>query len=260
MMVNLSNQEKEEIVKRLVVEPIPLYNEKFPMIFFWSPKGGCTSLIKWFYYQIGLLEEAMDYNSWIHYYRMEVHQNQENYVAELTSQLIHNRKATYKLVREPFKRAVSSFLATVANVAIMNQIAPNHDQGLSFRQFLYLIKDIGVNRDNINLHLAQQYTDGEEYVIQHYIKLERFETEIKKLERQYQLLESPVSSIIKSPHHMSDRMVERGSYVDTKITLQSFESLPTFESFYDRETVDLVIKLFDTDFQKFGYDMNFINV
>jgi hypothetical protein len=76
-----------------------LYEKNFPLLFFWSPKSGCTSLIKWFFFQIGILQKAVDYNSWVHFYRMEVFEKQENHKLKVVKQLADDNKEVYKLVR-----------------------------------------------------------------------------------------------------------------------------------------------------------------
>ncbi|PWW31922.1 hypothetical protein DFO73_101180 [Cytobacillus oceanisediminis] len=84
----------------------------------------------------------------------------------------------------PYNRAVSSFFTTLKNKHIMNQVSPDgkHD-GLSFKQFLYQIKNIGVNRGLIDAHIAQQYVEEEELFIGNYVYLEHFWTEIKNMEK-----------------------------------------------------------------------------
>lgn len=39
---------------------LPHFHEDFPLILFWSQKSGCTSLALWFFYQINLLETALE--------------------------------------------------------------------------------------------------------------------------------------------------------------------------------------------------------
>ncbi|MDT9027452.1 sulfotransferase family 2 domain-containing protein [Rossellomorea yichunensis] len=256
-MTNTFNQKRENFIENLVKEadPLPLYKKEFPLIFFWSPKSGCTSIIKWFFFQNGLLQKATNYNPWIHYFRMEVYQKQNGYRTELKNELLNGKKDTYKLVRNPYARAVSSFLATVYNEAIMKGVAPNINDGLSFKQFLYQVKKIGVSRDLINMHIAQQYGEGEELIVQNYLKIEDFERSIRNIESKYGLIQSNLSDIIKSPHHLSSKMTNKGLFADVIITKSSsIEALPMYDSFYDKETKDLVRELFKKDFDAYGYN------
>lgn len=248
--------EKEMIISKLTTHLLPLYKKEFPIIFFWSPRGGCTTLIKWFLFQNGLLQKAMDYNPWVHFYRMEVYEKQKNYKADLSKQLLHGKKDIYKLVRNPYKRAVSSFLAVIDNETIMNEIALNSHNGVSFKQYLNHIKKIGVSRDLINSHIAQQYVEKEELLIGNYIKLEDFSTGIKAIENKYRLLDCPILTISNSSHHLSQKMIDKGAFAEVKMSLKPYgRSLPTYESFYDEETKVLVRELFKKDFEKYGYSL-----
>lgn len=255
---SMLKKEQEALIKKLITPTSPLYGKVFPIIFFWSPKSGCTSLIKWYFFQIGLLQKALDYNPWIHFYRMEVYEKQENYKIEIAEQLLNNKKDIYKLVRNPYKRAVSSFISTLTNENIMNEVAPGINTGLSFKQFLYKVKDIGISKDLINAHIAQQYIEEEELFIRNYIKLEHFNTAIRAIESKYNLLQSPIENIIQSSHNMSQRMknIDKKTFAEVKMSLESVynEPLPQYENFYDHETKDLVRNLFKKDFKKYGYN------
>jgi Sulfotransferase family len=255
----LSFEKKHEILTKLITNN-PLYKKEFPLIFFWTPKGGCTSLIKWFYFQVGLLQEAMDYNPWVHFYRMEVFQKQVGYKAELTKELLNNKKSVYKLVRNPYNRAVSSFFATLKNKAILEQVFPEDiPNGLSFKQFLYRVKKIGVKKGSINAHIAQQYVEGEEIFIQKHLPLEYFVTNIKEIEKEYNLLDSPIQNIIKSSHHMASRLNVKTnqSFSEVKLFVKELHgSLPEYKFFYDEETKALVSELFQEDFEKYGYSQH----
>lgn len=254
-MSDICKKEQENLITKLIAHNLPLYKKDFPLIFFWSPKSGCTSLIKWFFFQVGLLQKAIDYNPWVHFYRMEVYENSDNHRIQIHNELLNKKIDTYKLVRNPYKRTVSSFLATLGNEGIMNQIAPNKKDGFSFKDFLYHVKDIGVSKELIDNHIAQQYIEKEEVLIKSYIKLENFGDEIKNIENKYKLVNSSIQGMTKSPHHVSHRMTNKGAFADVKMTKDIFNSpMPTYESFYDNETRELVKELFKKDFEKYGYN------
>jgi hypothetical protein len=252
---------REIVITKLITPPLPLYEKEFPLIFFWSPKSGCTSLTKWFFFQIGLLQKAIDYKS-VHLYRMEVYEMQENYNLKISEQLLGDKKDVYKLVRNPYNRAVSSFFHTLAQKSIMNQVAPGIHNGLSFKQFLYQVRNIGVKRGLINEHIAQQYVEEEELFIKNYIHLEDFGTKIRNIEKKYNLLESPILNIIKSPHHNTQKMTDKvkQNFAEIKMSRETLnKSLPHYKNFYDKETRDLVREIFKKDFEKYGYNQNDLN-
>lgn len=255
-------EKREIIITKLITPPLPLYEKQFPIIFFYSPKSGCTSLTKWFFFQIGLLQKAIDYDpSSFHQYRGGVFQTQENYKIEIVEQLLGEKKDVYKLVRNPYNRAVSSFFTTLKNEWIMNQVAPEFHSGLSFKQFLYQVMKIGATKDLIDVHIAQQYVEGEEIFIQSYVHLEHFNTSIREIEKKYNLLESPIPNIIHSSHHMAPKMRDMGkTFADVNMSLKTLNKpLPDYKNFYDGETRDLVREIFNKDFENYGYNHNDLN-
>ncbi|WP_221567789.1 sulfotransferase family 2 domain-containing protein [Alkalihalobacillus sp. TS-13] len=250
------------VANKLITPPLPLFADEFPILFFWSPKCGCTSLVKWYLYQIGLLEKALNYDVNIHTYRLNVIHKQKNHTLKIRKHLLHESKDVYKLVRNPYTRAVSSFFHTVRSEDLLNIIAPGMEDGLSFKQFLYRIKGFGVERGKINGHMVQQYLDGEELFVQNYIELENFSTSIRQIEKSYNLLQSPLNDIIKSPHHVTQKMDENDSriFANTKMSIASFnQSLPPYKNFYDQETMELVREIYKMDFIKYGYNQKMIS-
>ncbi|WP_088103460.1 sulfotransferase family 2 domain-containing protein [Halalkalibacter urbisdiaboli] len=244
-------------VKEFLKVKLPLYHNDFPLILYWSPKSGCTSLTKWFFFQIGLLEEAEAYHPWIHKYRGKIFLQQQNYKEKLEKHMLNSTKASYKLVRNPYTRAVSSFLHTISNPQLKSEIGVEINEGLSFKQFLYGLKEVGVDIKSINPHFAEQYIKGEENLIQEYIYLEHFNQSIRKIEKQFHLKTSPLNRITKSPHHHSTKMKESGEIVEKKFTRASLrETIPSYDSFYNQETVELVKTLYQNDFKAYGYSQN----
>ncbi|MGP4081535.1 sulfotransferase family 2 domain-containing protein [Pseudalkalibacillus sp. R45] len=246
---------------KLITPPIPLFADEFPILFFWSPKCGCTSLLKWYLYQIGHLDKASNYDINIHTYRLNVIQKQKNHTLKIRKHLLLESKDVYKLVRNPYTRAVSSFIHAVRSHGLLTDIAPGMEDGLSFKQFLYRIKNSGVERGQINGHMVQQYLDGEELLVHNYIKLENFSTSIRQIEKSHNLLQSLLNDIIKSPHHVTQKMNENDNrnFANMKMSSKTFpQSLPPYKNFYDQETMELVREIYKMDFIRYGYNQKII--
>src|SRR5437867_1147460 len=101
---------KEDVLEKILIHRNPHFHRQFPIILHWSHKSGCTSLVNWFFFQTGLLEKALQYNSWVHQYELEVYKRNSIYQQELRRHMLQSKKDMYKLVRNPYRRAVSSFL------------------------------------------------------------------------------------------------------------------------------------------------------
>lgn len=263
--------EREHTLKQLLRYRTPLYNEEFPVVLLWSQKAGCTSLVKWFFFQIGLLDEAINYHPWIHNYENEVYIKKNNYNKEVKKILLNSNMEVIKLVRDPYKRAVSSFLelSHEGPLKIESHFAykewrrireiiyndKNSVMGISFKQYLYYLKEVGVDVDSINGHFAQQYIEGEEQFVTKYIYLEDFDNEIRELEKKYCLKTSPLIDITNSGHHRAKKMKESEDYSNVIITEETFykENPPTYTSFYNDETLALVEEIFKKDIEVYGY-------
>ncbi|MFJ7557889.1 sulfotransferase family 2 domain-containing protein [Bacillus thuringiensis] len=247
---------------------IPHFQKDFPLILFWSHRSGCTSLANWFFFQIGLYDEAINYAPFIHHYEFNIYKNKTSYYEGLETELLKLKKDTFKLVRNPYKRSVSSFLILYNNPYADKQWADikqyfyndkNINKGISFKQFLYYVKALNPKSDQLDSHFSQQYIQGEEKFIKHHIKLENFGETISKIEQQYELKHSNLLLLTQSPHHRAHEMNYKGSYADHDITNPLFPKLPTYKSFYDKESIELVSEIFTDDFESYGYKKNEIN-
>ncbi|OJD69621.1 sulfotransferase family 2 domain-containing protein [Bacillus sp. NH11B] len=244
---------------------VPHFNTNFPLILFWSQKSGCTSLAHWFFYQINLFKQAIKYDSFIHNYEHEIYKNSSDYFIELAAALCSKEKDTYKLVRNPYTRAVSSFVSLIAPPYIENPAwdpirrfyygNDTCNKPISFKIFLYYLKAKMTDLEQIDPHALQQYVQSEEEFVTNYFHLENFSTEIKNLEKAYQLKASPLHILTKSWHHQIDKAIFKGAYADADITDPLFPRIPTYDSFYDHETIQLVQEIFYKDFITYKYPL-----
>ncbi|MFD6511414.1 MULTISPECIES: sulfotransferase family 2 domain-containing protein [Bacillus] len=244
---------------------VPHFHKDFPLILFWSQKSGCTSLAHWFFYQINLFEEAINYDPFIHNYEYEVYTNSTDHLIQLANGLQAKEKNTYKLVRNPYRRAVSSFAALIPSLNIEHPAwkpirlflygDETCNKPISFKLFLYYLKAHMTKLDLVDPHFTHQYIQGEEEFVTNYIYLESFNTGISKLEEDYKLKKSPLDLLSKSWHHQSSKMIYKGIYAEADITKPLFPRLPTYDSFYDAETLQLVQEIFAKDFIMYNYDL-----
>lgn len=244
---------------------VPHFNANFPLVLFWSQKSGCTSFAHWFFYQIKLFKQAIKYDPCIHHYENEVYKNSSDYFIDLAAALYAKKKDTYKLVRNPYTRAVSSFLSLIAPPYIENpawkpirSFYYGNDickKPISFKIFLYYLKAKMTDLEQVDPHLIQQYVQGEEEFVTKYIYLENFSTEIVSLEQIYQLTTSPLHILTKLRNHQKDMPISKGNFVDADITDPLFPSFTTYNSFYDYETIQLVQYIFNKDFTTYKYPL-----
>jgi hypothetical protein len=176
---------------RYVSQRIPLFHPDLPVILMWSQKSGCTTVAKWFFDQVGLLDEALAHSSWVHRYEQEVYKRQPRYRRAVESALGSGAYEVVKVVRDPAVRAASAFLVLAEPGALKShhwahghwdivdgwlaERGRSREDGISFVEHLEMLEARGANGEHINHHLTPQHVPGEEAVVQKTVRIEDFE-------------------------------------------------------------------------------------
>ncbi len=105
-------------------------------------------------------------------------------ITKLSRELLEGEKDTLKLVRNPYKRAVSSFVSLIApsdienpewvSIRTFSYSDSTCKKKISFKHFLHYLHANGADSDYINPHYSQQYFQGEEGFVPKYMYLENF--------------------------------------------------------------------------------------
>lgn len=124
----------------LCQQEMPLLDPQGRFVVLFSPKSACSSVVIWFFHLLGLAEEARAYDEWPHEYRLKRFYKREDYLAARASSRPESVQVL-KVVRDPLRRAVSSFRHALglgyANAAIRQALGVDVEaQGLSLRQFI----------------------------------------------------------------------------------------------------------------------------
>lgn len=93
---------------------LPHWHPDFPFLVAWAQKAGCTSVLKWFLYQVDHLDRASRYMSDspgldIHSYEMEVFKAGPAYKASV-AEALQKGLPVINFVRCPYQRAFSSYM------------------------------------------------------------------------------------------------------------------------------------------------------
>ena len=83
-----------------------LINNKY--IIRWTPRSGCTSVVKQWFDELGILEEALKYDPWVHKFRLSVFYDRFGRVMD--HHLQSNDFIKIQYVRNPYDKAVSSYI------------------------------------------------------------------------------------------------------------------------------------------------------
>lgn len=253
---------------------LPLHAPGLPLVLLYTAKAGSGALIKWFLFQTGDLEQMADPHRGVHRFYRSIQTRRPGYGWEAFRLMVSREKPIFKLVRNPYDRAVSSFLALVLHTrneqpnpwgrkplaaALRHSGKPvTAEPALSFRDFLRFLAWNGTANGEVNGHVARQHLAGEERRIDRVIKLERFVGEIRRIETEFGLARSPIE-VIGHPHNERSRLPRQtrcaACAADLEITAAHVRRgrLPAYETFYDDETRRLVRECFAADFEAYGY-------
>jgi hypothetical protein len=216
-----------------------IYGDKDTKIaFMWSPRGGCSITFKCFLDIIGLLEDAENYNDWIHNYRMEIMWHNIPYLS--IPDMKFNNYHIIKTIVNPYSRAVSIWRAQSSH-------------NLSFNDYLKeLVNDkISYFNNNDKYHLRPQYINGEEEIVTKYIKLDKYE----KYDFQLSNGKYLVVDVTKyTSNHHAERN-ENINYFVGNIKLNDIHNIipKSYKYFYNEEIKQMVYKYYKNDIEKYNY-------
>lgn len=227
---------------------------------FFSQKAGCTFATNWFLDQLGLLEEARDYSSWVHHYRFDVYYKQEPYITNI-KQALSDKYTRIKLARSPYSRAVSSYIHAVKQMYINDDLGRflgrtiDRDNGFTFEEWVNFIDNTGVKK--CNPHHRQQTerreADGS-LTIHQVIQLENSYEAFRQLETGFGLKQSDLNALAQSEHHR-ERAAEPG-FCGDRMYRQLDKSFGEYQSFYNDSLQAKIARIYSNDFQNYGYSPN----
>lgn len=219
-----------------------LVNDKF--LVDWTEKAGCTIVCKMFFDAMGILQESLDYSSWIHDYR----QNKfyEKFGRVMEDMLYSDKFVKMKFVRNPYTRAVSSYFTAYDNNKL--HLAGFEHLDLSFYDFLLLVKQGKI----VNPHWRTQYNEIESsFNFDEIIKIENLEQEVKRLNQKYDL---NLKLYTHSKHHR-EKDTNKSEFIGRKkySEFENYQIIPDYINFYDDETKLLVSQIYEKDIKTYNY-------
>jgi len=209
---------------------------KNKICFTFTPRAGCSIVFQQYLDLVGLLNDGLEYNNFIHNYRCDIVDNNINYCN--IKKLLNEKYIFIKFIMNPYIRAVSIFRAHTSH-------------NYSFREYLkkQLDKTIILN-DNDYFHSFPQYIDEEEKIITKYIKINENETYQIMLAdgNNYTLNVNKYTSF----HHgeKQNHCNFSGDILKDDIN----QNLPmSYKCFYDSEIKQMVDILYKYDIEKYGF-------
>lgn len=244
-------------------EPWPLVLEHKRLAVLFSAKAGCTFVVKWFFAQAGLLEEAEAYPPWIHGYRHKVYYRSDGYRPRA---VLQPGMRVVKFVRNPYERAVSAYIHALRSRYEDGKLAASlgrpvdRRRRFSFREFVGHVEADSVTVHRCNPHHRSQIHRLEERGLvgpAHLIRVEQARDQVPRLERKLGLAPTDYEALRHSAHH-TERVADGSACADRCDWHQArgarHRQFPPTYCFYDDDLLGRVCALYRQDFERYGYD------
>lgn len=253
-----------DLRQTLSTRPPPILDSRNKLILIWSAKSGCTFAIKWMFAHMGLLEEVLEHHRWIHKFRGEKLYTSEAHKASVDDFIsCPDSYRVIRIVRDPFKRAVSSYVHAArcgyedAKIATFVGRVISKSSGYSFREFVSYLETIDLSacdpHHRLQHHPCERFlTPGSRFVID----LDQSMEALPKLERLLGLRQTDLHQFRESRHHTRAALQGNAEFSgDTPFNhLDKARSLlPDYRRFYDGDLELRVYNLYADDFLKYGF-------
>lgn len=230
-------------------------------------------VVRWFFDRAGLLDTALAHNRWIHAYRTELFSVGAAYRASVYRALCSGRYRTIKVVRHPYRRAVSAFLVLGERGAIGPEehwikaywrtidswrLARGKDPaaGVSFEEHLKFLKAFQ-GHPHLDNHLRPQHVLNEQRVIDEIVPIERFRVWAETAELPSSTLNAWPAHRTQTHHHRADdaetgalgqwperARVVRGLYASGRF--------PDVDAFINERTLPHLASIYAADVAAYG--------
>lgn len=228
-----------------------LIDPKHKVIMDWSPKGGSTILVKMFFKHMGLLEEAYKHHSWIHEYRMHVYPKSFPITLE---DLKNPEYFKFKVVRNPFHRAVSSYIHTMKYEVMHPPLKKSiwrWSANISFKSFVSFLEDTDLKTCDPHYSLQKkEYEYDIPNCFDEIIHLRKLPAALQKMnaEKGFNFNLEGLSS----EHHASKNL-NSTDVVANKRWSSVKDNIPGYKNFYTDKIQEKVFNLYREDFDSYGF-------
>tara|TARA_B110000046_G_scaffold52102_1_gene58149 strand:- start:25670 stop:26413 length:744 start_codon:yes stop_codon:yes gene_type:complete len=230
---------------------LPLIDRERKVIMDWSPKAGCTIVIKMFYKRMDLLETALQTDEWVHEYRM-FHFFKNNPTQKEDFQNPEFYKL--KVVRNPYSRVVSSYLHTIRNNSMhqpVKKVLRRWSANITFKKYLDFLEKIDLREADPHYAFQVKHFEEQGFKYDKIVKLENLHQGIQEIN-----LEKGIGydlSGISSPHHVDK---------NESLTMEAFnkryskikDNVPAYNNFYNEELIEQVRSIYKLDLEMYNYE------
>jgi hypothetical protein len=212
---------------------------------------------------MGLLEEALAFDQWIHCYRMKVFCVSDQYKAAVED--FFQSPLSYrviKFVRSPFKRAVSSYVHVLQNAErnsdlVETLVGAEQKFTFSFDQFVGYLGTIDLRNSDVHYRtqthqLERELSPGSVFLL----NLDHSMESLPKLESYLGLPQTDPQQYRISSHHATRSLGAPAQFIGDQLfefSDRGQASVPDYRSFYNRDLEQRVYHLYAEDFLRYGF-------
>lgn len=248
----------------------PLVARDFPIAVCWAHKSANTTMLTWFLFQTGLLDQAeRKYPNQLHLFWYAHTSAQPDYADQCFRALAGPvRKLTVKVIRDPAQRAVSGFLHFVRDPTTgfretWNQflewkqsMAQASEPTASFVEFLRFAINAETAGTLCDPHLQPQWNPNQDPFVMHHIPLEHLAPRLGDLEQLCGLRPSPLAELSQSLHHSPPSKGAAWPREAARLPLdwRQLRSLgtPQYDVLLDHATLPLIHQAFAADYEAYA--------
>ncbi len=222
-------------------------------------RAGSTFAVKWYLHHNSMESQY----GWTHKHRTHVLYPSEWHQQRGREVVAGTNFTMVRFTRNPFNRAVSSYLHSNQNEPVFRPIMQfygrSHEagEGYSFVEFLDYIRTTGPTRVNNHFALQQSYMEVL-HELDAFCRIEDGLPGLHALEATLGLSESTnevYAALRHSPHNLNYLDDVDGGVPDRIFPLAKRKlPYPSPDRFYNEQTVSMVQEIYALDFERFGYD------
>jgi len=212
-------------------------------------KAGCTMLVQAVLRSIGLLDEALRHDPWVHVYRIGPHHAAHPATLDALSD---PSVPGIRTSRNPYARTVSSYFHAVvmARTAGPHLEWPRRFAGMTFREFVSELERLDL--ETFNPHVGSQLSLHDRTFPNRYhvVRIEDAASGLSEFNR----LHGTDYSFdgLPTPSHHQTVVPAMRCDPDTRFYPTS-AGVPPYRHFYDDRLLRAVRRIFSADFDAFGY-------
>jgi len=248
--VIVSQEMLDTYQRRRLHVPYPAVDAENKIMMFFSAKAGSKRAVATFFAHLGILEDVFDFTgrrdcTKVHKYRIRRFEPQA-----ITLDVDLDAYYTFKVVRNPWQRAISSFIQICRYPVLPFPCARRQD--MSFVDFLAVVR--AINLDRCDIHVRRQWSnENVEQSLNRIVKIENWDEDIRKVSRETPLKVDPWVGQQQFRHHVTKTSTGAGD--PSSVPYRDLENaVPPYERFFTRQTTQMIREIYALDVESYGYD------